>query len=46
MPDPGLIDGSIPVFVVVDDGMPEHLWKECKVSNNKVEGSGFCPMAG
>ena len=25
MPDPGLIDGSIPVFVVVDDGMPARL---------------------
>ena len=46
MPDPGLLDGSVPVFVVVDDGMPEHLWKECKVSNNKVEGSGYCPKPG
>lgn len=46
MPDPGLIDGSIPVFVVVDDGMPAHLWKECRTTNNKVEGSGYCAMPG
>ena len=46
MPDPGLLDGSIPVFVVVDDGMPMHTWKECRTTNNKVEGSGFCAMPG
>jgi len=41
-----LIDGSIPVFVVVDDGMPEHLWNECRLSNSKIEGSGYCAMPG
>jgi hypothetical protein len=46
MPDPGLIDGSIAVFVVVDDGMPAHLWKECRTTNNKIEGSGYCAMPG
>jgi hypothetical protein len=46
MPDPGIVDGSTPVFVVVDDGMPMHAWKECRTNNNKVEGSGFCPMPG
>ena len=45
-PDPTLVDGTTPVFVVVDDGMPEHLWKECRLTNNKVEGSGFCAMPG
>ncbi len=33
-------------FVVVDDGMPAHPWKECRTSNNKVEGSGYCPKPG
>ena len=46
MPDPGLLDGSTPVFVVVDDGMPVHAWKECRPDNNKVEGSGYCPKPG
>jgi len=46
MPDPGIVDGTTPVFVVVDDGMPMHAWKECRTNNNKVEGSGFCPMPG
>ena len=45
-PDPGLPAGDIPVFVVVDDGMPAHPWKECRTSNNKVEGSGYCPKPG
>jgi hypothetical protein len=45
-PSPGLLDGSIPVFVVLDDGMPMHAWKECRLNNNKIEGSGFCAMPG
>ena len=46
MPDAGLLDGSTPVFVVVDDWMPVHAWKECRPENNKVEGSGYCPKPG
>ena len=45
-PSMALINGTTPVFVVLDDGMPPHLWKECRTSNNKVEGSGFCAMPG
>lgn len=45
-PDPGLVNGQTPVFVVVDDGMPEHPWQECRTTNNKTEGSGFCAMPG
>jgi hypothetical protein len=46
MPDPGLLDGSIPVFVVVDDGMPMHLWKECKHQQQQGRGQRILPEAG
>lgn len=42
----GLLDGTTPVYVVVDDGMPMHAWKECRVTHNEVQGSGFCPKPG
>jgi len=45
-PSMALTDGTIPVFVVLDDGMPAHLWQECRTENNKIEGSGYCVMPG
>ncbi|HEY8377175.1 MAG TPA: VCBS repeat-containing protein, partial [Nannocystis sp.] len=45
-PSEALTDGTIPVFVVLDDGQPEHSWKECRTENNKVQGSGYCIMPG
>ncbi|MDC0723185.1 hypothetical protein [Nannocystis bainbridge] len=41
-PSMALTDGATPVYVVLDDGMPEHLWQECRTENNKVAGSGYC----
>ncbi|MEZ4429271.1 MAG: hypothetical protein R3A51_16480 [Nannocystaceae bacterium] len=37
-----VMDGSTPVFVVADDGMPPHTWTECRPMNNKEQGSGLC----
>ncbi len=45
-PPPGVMDGTTPVFVVVDDGMPPHPWKECRTDNNVAEGTGKCNVAG
>ena len=42
----GVQDGSTPVFVVVDDGMPPHPWVECRTDNNVAEGTGKCFVAG
>jgi hypothetical protein len=43
---PGVLDGSIPVFAVVDDGMPMHAWHQCNVDNDKASAPVPCPVAG
>lgn len=35
-------NGTTPVFVVVDDGMPMHTWHECRTDNNVGQGTGKC----
>ncbi len=45
-PPAGVMEGTTPVFVVVDDGMPPHPWKECRTDNNVAEGTGQCNVAG
>ena len=35
-------NGTTPVFVVVEDGMPVHTWHECRTDNNVGQGSGKC----
>jgi len=41
-PPPGLLDGSIKVYAVVDDKSPPHAWHECRIDNNVAIGSGVC----
>ncbi len=42
-PPAGLMDGTLKVHAVVDDGMPMHPWHECRTDNNKSpEVSGRC----
>ena len=43
---PGVLAGEIPVYVVVDDGMPEHSWVECRPDNNTAEGYPACEIPG
>ena len=43
---PAVVDGSVLVYAVVDDEMPEHLWQECRTDNNKSSGSGECVVPG
>ena len=39
-------DGLIDVWAVVDDGMPEHPWNECRTDNNRDSVSGKCAIPG
>ncbi|MRG94563.1 FG-GAP repeat domain-containing protein [Polyangium spumosum] len=41
-PPPGVLDGSKPIFVIVDDQSPPHAWHECRTDNNTAQGSGVC----
>ncbi len=41
-PPADVVDGSTPVFAVVDDGGEPHTWTECRPNNNKTEGTGLC----
>ena len=45
-PPPQIQSGELDVFVVVDDGMPDHPWHECRVDNNTTSASGECQVAG
>ena len=45
-PPPGVEDGTSDVWVIVDDLVPEHEWHECKLDNNRDQGSGKCTAAG
>ncbi len=38
--------GEIEVWLVVDDGMPEHPWEECRTGNNRAHGPVVCDVAG
>jgi hypothetical protein len=37
-----VVSGETDVYVVVDDGMPAHPWKECRTGNNRGSGSAAC----
>jgi hypothetical protein len=42
-PPAGVLDGTIPITAVVDDGAPPHAWHECRTDNNKsATASGRC----
>lgn len=41
-PPPGVLDGSVKIYVVVDDKSPPHAWHECRIENNVTSGSGVC----
>ncbi|MCC6553185.1 MAG: VCBS repeat-containing protein [Polyangiaceae bacterium] len=45
LPDPpaGVINGTTPIYAVVDDNAPPHTWHECREDNNvSAAGSGAC----
>jgi hypothetical protein len=37
-----IMDGTTPIYAVVDDGMPPHSWHECNTANNTGVGTGKC----
>jgi hypothetical protein len=39
-------DGDQDLWVVVDDGMPEHPWHECRTDNNVTHGDAGCGPIG
>ncbi|EDM77001.1 hypothetical protein PPSIR1_15910 [Plesiocystis pacifica SIR-1] len=39
-------DGDQDLWVVVDDGMPEHPWHECRTDNNVSSGPAGCGLIG
>ncbi len=39
-------DGDLPLWVVVDDGMPDHAWHECRTDNNVTSGDAGCGTIG
>ncbi len=42
-PPASVLDGSAPVFAIVDDGAPMHNWHECRTDNNTSDPvSGKC----
>jgi len=41
-PPPGVLDGSVKLYVVVDDQSPPHAWHECHIENNVASGYGVC----
>ena len=41
-----LRQGEAEVWIVVDDGMPEHPWEECRAENNQTHGPIECNIAG
>jgi hypothetical protein len=38
--------GEVELFVVIDDGMPQHPWHECRTDNNTAHGPAGCAIAG
>ena len=40
------MDGSQPLVIVVDDGMPDHPWHECRTDNNTVTIGPACKAIG
>ncbi len=44
--DADFVNGSKPVWVVVDDGMPPHPWTECRIDNNDNQGIVPCAPIG
>jgi hypothetical protein len=45
-PPPSLKLGLTEVHVVIDHGMPEHPWTECRLDNNEVHAFAKCSVAG
>jgi hypothetical protein len=45
LPQP-IQDGEQPLWVVVDDGMPEHPWHECRTDNNVHQEPVACEVIG
>ncbi|MBX7078113.1 MAG: FG-GAP-like repeat-containing protein [Nannocystaceae bacterium] len=45
-PPQALVDGSQEAWVVVDDGMPAHAWKECRTDNDVGHAPVPCQIAG
>ena len=45
-PPPALIEGSVDAWAVVDDGMRDHVWQECRTGNNSASGPVPCQIAG
>jgi hypothetical protein len=43
---PVVLDGTLAVFAVVDDGMPMHSWHECNTDNNTGSAPVPCQVAG
>jgi hypothetical protein len=43
---PSFVDGSKPLVLVVDDGMPEHPWHECRTDNNTATLEPACKPVG
>ena len=39
-------DGEQDLWVVVDDGMPEHPWHECRTDNNTTNAPAACDLIG
>ena len=39
-------DGDQELWVVVDDGMPEHPWHECRTDNNVTHEDAGCDLIG
>jgi hypothetical protein len=45
-PPASLVDGTAEAWVVVDDGMPAHVWEECRTANNSAHGPVPCQIVG
>jgi len=43
---PELANGSVEAWVVVDDGVSDHVWQECRTTNNSASGPGNCNIPG
>jgi hypothetical protein len=42
---PTVMNGGVTVYAVVDDGMPAHVWHECRTDNNvSAAVSGVCKL--
>ncbi len=45
-PSEAITEGLVDIYVIADDGMPDHPWHECRTDNNSDHATGKCAMPG